>query len=192
MKKKRFNYLKKVYKVEGNSKTFIVEISLDDYNDIFNDWDPAPFKRRDIDPDLNHFLLDSSEDIPLKYPLKLCFFIPKEEKDLKEEELAKSGLKNYFDFLIIDLIRKLKILRQKGALYIITSFIFLTVAAILKTKLEVGILTDTLLEGLFIGGWVFLWEAFTLLFFSSYDLYRELKVYKRLSNANIQFKYEEN
>lgn len=188
MKKKRFNYLKKVYKVEASSKTFIIEISLDDYNDIFNEWDPAPFRRRDIDPDLNHFLIDSSEDIPLKYPLKLCFFIPQNARDTTKEELAKSGLKNFFDFLISDLIRKLRILRQKGTIYIFTSFTFLTLASILKTKLNVGILSDTLLEGLFIGGWVFLWEAFTLFFFSSYDLYRELKIYKRLSISNIQFK----
>jgi hypothetical protein len=64
------------------------------------------------------------------------------------------------------------------------------VGYISKQRVETNILTTTLLEGLSIGGWVFLWEAFSLFFFTRQKILIRLKRYIRLENTRISFKYK--
>ncbi|XPM57997.2 MAG: hypothetical protein EDM05_009505 [Leptolyngbya sp. IPPAS B-1204] len=49
-------------------------------------------------------------------------------------------------------------------------------------------LTSLLAEGIFIGGWVFLWEAVSLFFFTDLELYERYRAYKRLLNAPVFFR----
>ena len=41
--------LGKFYQVDPATGAFLVEVALDRYEDVFNEWDPAPYKRRDLD-----------------------------------------------------------------------------------------------------------------------------------------------
>lgn len=55
---KRFkwdDYLKKIYEKNTNTGNYIIEVSLNKYTDIFNDWDNSPLPKRDLDPDLDFF-----------------------------------------------------------------------------------------------------------------------------------------
>ena len=40
-------YLTQMYKDRSDTDEFIIEISVDNYNEIFNSWDPSPVKRQD-------------------------------------------------------------------------------------------------------------------------------------------------
>ena len=71
---------------------------LDRYEDVFNEWDPAPYKRRDLDPDLLTYLHDCSLDIPLRYELSLAMTVPPEVADAAKEKLVGDGIRNYFAF----------------------------------------------------------------------------------------------
>lgn len=71
----------------------MIEIALDSYADIFNEWDPAPFKRRDLDPDLQLYLVESSSEIPRKYAIELCFRLPVGKRDQSMETESQNGLK---------------------------------------------------------------------------------------------------
>jgi hypothetical protein len=47
--------------------------------------------------------------------------------------------------------------------------------------------TTILTEGISIGGWVFLWEAFSLSFFSGQEIHNRLKGYRRFQESKITF-----
>ena len=70
--------------VTGN---FIIEIALDKYGDVFNEWDHATYRKRDMDPELAFFLEESSAEIPIRYGLDLVFYLPKQEMDKEKESL---------------------------------------------------------------------------------------------------------
>ncbi|MBD2053678.1 hypothetical protein [Leptolyngbya sp. FACHB-60] len=53
--------------------------------------------------------------------------------------------------------------------------------------MDINVFTAVLTEGLFIGGWVFLWEAVSLFFFSNRDLYNRYRTYRRLRNSEVIF-----
>ncbi len=191
MLRKRKNLLTQIYRRDPITNCLIIEVSLNKYSDVFNEWDPAPFKNRDIDPDLKTFLEDSSTDIPLELPICLEFHIPRSRYSARSEEQVKSGLENNFIFMIHTIMKEVRRTNKRTFLYILISFVFLFSAYFLKGKLNMNVFLSILLEGQFIGGWVFLWEAFSLFFFTNNDLRKKLKTYRRFLDTEIRFVYTE-
>jgi hypothetical protein len=98
--KKAKGIFEELYRFDEKTGAYIIEIALDKYSDIFSEWDPAPFKLRDIDHDLELYLEGCSDDIPYRYPLILSFTIPMGERDINIEQQACKGLRNGFKFKI--------------------------------------------------------------------------------------------
>ena len=177
-----------IYKIYQATNLYMVEIALNQYADIFNEWDPTPFKRRDLDPDLLLYLEESSSEIPNKYPIELCFTIPVEIRDKHLEEAAQDGIRNSFLSKRYFLGKKMKKTNTQMFWFVVVGFLFLGVA---KSWEATGNPHSILLEGLAISGWVFLWEAVSLFSFTNRDLYNRYRTYKRLQNAPVVFRSAE-
>jgi hypothetical protein len=189
MFKKKKNYLKQIYKMNPETNTFIIEVSLISYNEIFNGWDPSPIKRRDLDPDLLHFMNQCSSDIPLNFPLELQFHLPKEQYDESKENLTRVGIKNNFDFIAHFIGKEIKQINRKIFYYFIIACAFLSIGYLSSERVAENVVTTTFIEGLSIGGWVFLWEAFSLFFFSRQEIHNRLKSNRRFQDTKISFNY---
>lgn len=171
-----------------NADDVIIEISVDNYNEIFNGWDPSPVKRRDLDPEVLEFIESCAADIPLCYPIELHFYMPADQRDDEKERLSIEGIRNNFSYTVALIRRNLAEIRKKTAIYVVAALAFLTLRY-MRPGIPTNLITTILTEGLSIGGWVFLWEAFSLLFFSGQDTSNQLKQYLRLLEAKIVFKY---
>src|SRR5690606_27576904 len=121
-----------IYKQNPQNNRFIIEISLDDYSDVFNGWDPSPIKKRDIEPELLDYLKRCAYDIPIKYDIELQFHLPRKQYSDVKENLTKEAVINNFKFNAHFIKRKLALYRRKIFVYIIMSFIFLTIAYLIK------------------------------------------------------------
>ncbi|MGE5580246.1 MAG: hypothetical protein ACM3WU_09410 [Bacillota bacterium] len=187
--KSKENFLKQMYRTNPDTNAFIIEISLDDYSEIFNGWDPSPVKRRDLDPELVGFLEACASDVPLRYPLELQLYMPQEKLDKDKENLSREGIRNNFDFTIHSVRKSLMEVRQKTAVYMIAAFAFMSVGYASGRLAQLGWVTTILTEGISIGGWVFLWEAFSLFFFSGQEIRARLKRYLRFQSTEVVFKY---
>ncbi|HHT84856.1 MAG: hypothetical protein ACOX34_06305 [Bacillota bacterium] len=178
-----------MYKTNTDTDEFIIEISVDSYNEIFNGWDPSPVKRRDLDPEVLEFIESSAADIPVRYPVELHFYMPAEQRDEEKEHLSAEGIRNNFSYTIALIRRSLADIRRKTMTYAVAAFAFLTLRYMSRPAAPTNLLTTILIEGLSIGGWVFLWEAFSLFFFSGQETNNQLKRHLRLLEAKIIFKY---
>jgi len=174
----------KIYERDESTNGFIISVVIEKYADIFNELDPAPFRKRDLDNDLRAYLEESSLDIPLKQKIILQFNIANDPKEPEKEELIKAGLKTYFTFVRNELETKIRKSREKSAIYTIASFLLLSTSYFLRTSLTGGTVLTTLFEGITIVGWVFLWEALSTLLFKNRDIRQRYGHYKRLSNAS--------
>lgn len=177
-----------VYKIDSATDCYMIEVGLNQYTDIFNKWDPTPFKRREIDPDLELYLEGSSDEIPFHYPIELCFTVPAGDLDRRIEDELRDGLKNSFTFKIYLLKKELKKTNARTTLFIILGFLFLWFGTLLSRRFDPEALIALLPEGLFIGGWVFLWEAVSLFFFTNRELYHRYRTYRRLQTAPVIFR----
>ena len=82
--------LEKIYEKNEATNSFIISVTIENYADIFNELDPAPFRKRDLDQGLRDYLEDSSSDIPLKYGIILQFNISVEARNPDKEGKIKS------------------------------------------------------------------------------------------------------
>jgi hypothetical protein len=186
MRKKK--YLQSLYKFEDESKKYLIEVSLDDYNDIYDDWDPSPFKRRDIEDEFNDFILNSSEDIPLNFDISIVLYIPESKKDERKEKVLISAYENYYEYAIARICKVISGLHRKIISYMLFSVLFLSIGYFFSVG--PSLFFKVLHEGVFIGGWVFLWEFFTNFFIKRRELQEEYRLYNRLFHAEIRFIYQ--
>ncbi len=184
--KKKDRVFHETYKIDESTNLYMIEIALDRYTDIFNKWDPSPFKRREVNPDLEHYLERSSDEIPLRYPIELYIAVPKGIKDEQMEEESRNGIKNHFNFRIYLLKERLNKNNSRVLICVLAGFFLQGVVAIWQIDPN-RILPSIFEQGLLIGGWVFLWEAVSLFFFTNRELYHRYRTYKRLRNAPVSF-----
>lgn len=175
------------YNFDESTNRYMIEIALDEYTDIFNEWHPAPFKRRQIDPDLYVYLEGSCEEIPSNYPIELYFSIPKQIYNQHRETEVRSALKNCFTFKIYFLKRQIKKINIRMLRYAFIGLVLLWFGSIFPTQYSETILINLVTDGIVIGGWVFLWEAVSLFFFTNRELSHQYFIYRRLLNAPIIF-----
>jgi hypothetical protein len=186
MRKK--NYFKKLYNFDKESESYFIDVSLDNYEDVYDAWDPSPFKKRDIQNEFSDFIFSSSEDIPLKYKTTIVLHLPQSKKNENKEAALKSAYQNYYGYALERLKKSLSTLYHKITVYFFLSLLFLTVGYFFFKEKQ-SFFLDVLHEGIFIGGWVFLWEFFTEIFITRRNIVEEYKLYERLYGSEIIFVY---
>jgi len=176
-----------VYQKDPVSGAFLVEIALETYEEVFNEWDPAPYKRRDIAPDLRAYLEDCAKDIPLRHALKLVFSLPAGRQDPAKEEHVRAGLRNYFGLEIKTIRRRVRRLHRQMLAYLLLAVILLVLTSLAGRVRASSIGFEILREGLTIGAWVFAWESLSVFAFSRRRVIREVKRWTRYLQAPIEF-----
>lgn len=188
---KKKSYLNQIYKYDDTDKTYVVEVSLETYHELFNGWDASPTRKKDLDSELLDFIETAAYDIPMKQQVKLSFAIPLEEKDDKLEASSKTAIHNNFKMIIHFINKQLNLNNRKILTYITLSFTFITLAYIMVSFYEDSLTFNILREGFFIGGWFLLWESFSLFFFDSYEVRQRRKRFQRYLDSEINFRYIE-
>jgi hypothetical protein len=179
------------YKIDEATNLHMIEVAIDQYTDIFNEWDSAPFKRRDLDPGLQLYLETNSNEIPTEYNVEICFTVPSGTRDEVMEEESRHGIQNGFISKRYFLSKDIKKTNTKMVWFVLVGLLCLWVAKALSGRVAETDLPSILLEGLAISGWVFLWEAVSLFFFTNRELYDRYKNYKRLQTAPVIFREAE-
>lgn len=186
---KKQTYYQTVYTRNPETGAYQIAVSLDDYNDVFDDWDPSPFKKRDIESEFHDYIVDSSEDIPLREPIELCLYVPEQLRDTAKEQMLRAALKIHFEFLQERMQKESRQDQKRAISYVAMAIGFLGVGILSLRGIYDNVVLQIINEGLFIGGWVFLWEAFTLMAFDLRRIGNNVKAYKRFLQAVIRFYY---
>ncbi len=181
--------LQSMYRYKIDQRTFIIDVHLEDYRDAYSDWDFSPFINRDLDDDLTEYLLECSYEIPMKYKLIIDFHIIDVEKNDVREEKSIIGMYNYFNYQLRKLRnRKIRVARDMLTFLFIGSILLLA-GFYFDEFFKTSILLSVLSEGLFIGGWVMLWEMFSAWFFDLKKVKNMYKHFDRLNKSEIVYSY---
>jgi hypothetical protein len=181
-------FLRDMYKKNPMNGNFIIEVALERYNDVFNDWDNAPFEKRDINPALQSFLESSASHIPYKYNIDICFCTSNHFTDKEKEKQIVSEIRTHYYFCLEKQRKILKHSYKRTVFYVLASFMLLFTAFFMEKFLNNGVFDRIMFEGLNIGGWVFMWEAISFYFFKKTSLSNKIKECKRFINSSIYFK----
>ena len=189
MKRRKKSTLDRLYTYDKRNNAFKIEISLDKYEDIYNEWDPTPFKKRDIEEEFIKYVIDSSVDIPMKYNLDLELYLPESMYDEKKEKNAKAAMKSYFSYL---LDRNKRLLSTSISRCLRSAFIGVILLCVYYISLSgtTNDLARVLIEGVSILGWVALWDVGEELLLNLITNYNKRRNLKRISRAKVEFIYK--
>ncbi len=187
MNKKKLETLS-LYRTNTENNAYLIEVSLEDYSELFNGWDASPVRRKDLEPELLDYLEEAGTEIPIKQAIEMVFYLPKDKRDAEKDERSILTIQNNFKVVNQMIQKKIERNYRRLLVYVTLSLIFLVAAYLLRNVTTLSLLTNIMIEGFFIGGWFLLWEAFSLFFFDTHEYKIRQKIFKRFIDSKIIFK----
>jgi hypothetical protein len=181
--------LRKIYDFSESDNAFIIKLSPDSYLDLFNKLDHNPIRKKDLNQSVINYIEDCSDDISLDKNIILEIKIKKVAHSSDLESRVRNGLLNYFEYMVEYYRQKMKKQRSTSLLFVVL-FILLATSSLKFASLTVdskNVLFKTLVQGISIGSWVFLWEAIVGITIKYKPNRMHFRFYKRLLNAKIIF-----
>lgn len=163
-----------------------ISIILDNYDDIFSDFDPAPYSERVLSED---FLIEARKRARDKRRgIELQFLIPQAQRNESYEVLITQRLKSHFK-------KQYKYMRKSFAksdrLSVVLMSIGLIVgltAALLLSSGDLGAIASDAVGILFtIVCWYSIWTGMDRLIFKPRDQISDMEFFRKMANAKIIF-----
>ena len=180
-------YYQQVYRIDEENGRVIIDVAMDRYLDYFHEWDNSNYKRRDLHPDLAQFFDVCSHEIPLKRKLEIVFAIKNKTEDLKKEGMITKSYHNYylanFQYIEREIRRKIRFAVLVAAIAVFIIAMYYVIASPNNTIFAYRIIR----EGILIGGWVFMWEAFHIIAFQTLEPLKRRRELKRFLEAMLVF-----
>jgi hypothetical protein len=83
------------YNREGN--IYLIELKLNNLRQLFNSFDPSPLLKKDLDDNVETYIVQSAREFSLKTPLKLVFYLP-DELEEETKQIVPEAIHYYFDY----------------------------------------------------------------------------------------------
>jgi hypothetical protein len=190
MKKAFPPYLTDVYSYQERSNTFTIPVIFDCYDDLFKKIDHSPILHKDLTHELTAFLIECAHEIPAGCQLEIIIHIQQEHINPDQENKVITAINNYFSYLVNRESQDMANKKHKAIKYVIFSAAFIAATVLMRSFLPPGMLVSMVSEGLNIGGWVFLWEAFSINIIYMDNANPEIQTAARLCQAPVHFTYE--
>lgn len=185
----RFHYKKRVLEKYENIMldSSHIPLWLDEYQDIFSDFDPRPFSQKALSDDFLQELKRASRDKFTK-SIELKLMIPAKKMEKKDENLIKKRLRNHFNKHYTMINSEMRSIITQGFLFFIFGIIAMFAGAYITYKFDKPNLFKSFLIIFFEpGGWFLFWKGLELILFESKTKIQEVEFYKKMSNCRIDF-----
>lgn len=178
------------YRVEDGSPC--VDVKVNHIDQLFDSRDPAPFRARDLDSNLDEYLRDASEDLAAHPGFRVVFWF---REPCPPGELEQA-FRAHFEDALERIRRQRRRHRRAGQVSLLLGILLiiamLSLAQLLLTlALALGSLGAALREGLVILMWVVLWRPVEVLIYDWIPVRHERKIVSRLLEAKIDIRVGE-
>lgn len=175
------------YRLEGD--TAFVDVRLAGIERLFDNRDPAPFRERDLDPDLVEYLIAAVEDLAARDRVQLVFWLEKPGAGAGEIEAA---CRAHFAYELDRLERRRRRQRRTGWIALLLAVISITAllaVAQFVDRLVQGSLGAGLKEGLVISCWVMMWKPVEILIYDWIPWWRQRAILRALVAMPIEVRH---
>lgn len=179
-------YLRSIYRYDEETGAYSIDVRLPDYTHAFSQWAHAWEEVPEVNPGLVQYLKECSDDIPLGAPVNIVFGIT-DPRDRSLEERLIESIRKYFRYELFIERRRIRRLLRRVFHFLLIALVVLTAGIVLEPRAQAHFLLLTLHQGLYVGGWVFLWEAIHQFTFQQASLRRTVADYERFLDAEIRF-----
>jgi hypothetical protein len=163
-----------------------VDVRLASVEQLFDNRDPAPFRERDLDPDLVEYLIGAAEDLAPHGAFRIAFWFPTE----RPVEEITSAFRAHFDYELERIGRRRRRQRRTGQISLLIGIVLLiallSLAQVLPHWLPEGSMREAVREGLVILSWVALWRPVDNLIYEWLPARRMRRLLTMLHDARIE------
>ncbi|SRR5258706_2440375 len=160
---------------------------LDDYDDIYSDFDSRNYAKRRISEDFIYELRNA-----LKYRKErindLILLLPGEKRNEINEKLIAGNLRDFFTTQLTTSSDKCNYKLKRGIILGIAGIMIIILDAIAGLKVASTLFLTSLRVLLEPAGWFLLWASFDFLFYDWQELKKEREILRELAEMNIHFK----
>jgi hypothetical protein len=169
-----------------------IELRIEDISQLFHTLDPFPFRDKDLDKDVEEFIVSWGKEMPEDQPLQIVVHLPEAEASRPEAREVDAAFRRYFDYRAQAISRDLGELFRIGrrALAIGLAVLSFSVigsqaAAAYLRPLPIGRFIE---ESLTLFGWVANWRPIEIFLYDWWPMVRLRKLYQRLSAAHVELR----
>lgn len=186
MEKQRDELKKKIKEHEETLHKSKISIILDDYNDLFSDFDPRTYKERALSHDFLFEAKNAAKDKDYE-TLEMSFLVPHKLRDLVIESVIKKRLREHFKKHHAKLHLEIRGIRKKGIIFAVVGAFFGVIATLVAISKLDELWKSMLLILLEPASWFSLWSGLDHIFFYSQAKKSELDFYEKMTRTNIGF-----
>lgn len=161
-----------------------IDVRVTGVEQLFDNRDPAPFRERDLDPDLVEYLLAAGDDLAGQRGFRVVFWL---SRPCQPGEVD-AAVHAHFEYELDRMLRRRRRQRRTGQVALLLGIgiiIALLSLAQLVTTVIKGPVGAALHEGLVISSWVVLWRPVEILIYDWIPVRRERRVVRRMLAAPI-------
>lgn len=164
-----------------------ISLWLNDYSDIFSDFDPRPYSERAISDDFLQEAKRASIDKNLG-TIKLKFLVDAHKSDKLLENTIKRRLKAHFKRHFDLLVKEKNNIIMRGLLFAMTGVVLMFGTTMLHFKFQnASIISSFFVVLLEPAGWFSFWEGLNIIFFESKRAKPDLEFYEKMAKCDIEF-----
>jgi hypothetical protein len=166
----------------------VIELELRDTSQLFNSMDPSPLENKDLNDDVEEFIVVSAQEYRPEQALTLRIYL----RDWPGEDptdVVRKSIHNYFTYRSNVNRLAFRRLMRRGRTSLLIGVLFLA-ACLITTSLVLGDLEGTwariMSESLTIAGWVAMWRPMEIYLYDWWPLRRTSRLYQKLSQVPVQ------
>jgi|SRR5581483_10587495 len=166
----------------------VIELELRDIGQLFNSMDPSPVEKKDLNDDVEEFIVSWAEEYRPDQALTLRIYVqewPAEDRT----ELVRNSIHNYFAYRANLNHLAFRRLMRRGRTSLLIGLLFLA-TCLATSKLLLGDIEGTwariVRESLTIAGWVAMWRPMEIYLYDWWPLRRKSRLYQKLSQIPVQ------
>ena len=164
-----------------------VSLWLDNYDDIFSDFDPRPYSQRALSDD---FLSEAKKVSRGKASgvIEVKLLVPHDKRNSYQETIIKKRLREHFKNQSVFLHEEIGSMIRQGVIFVVVGIIFMAVASfILFTSPEKSFLFSFLVALFEPAGWFLFWEGMRQVIFEAKAKRPEIEFNDKMAKWEIVF-----
>lgn len=171
----------------------VIAIQVGRIAQIFDSFDPYPFRERDLDPDAEAYIVDYARELPHAAPIRIVVHLPPREAESAEARHLPDAMRHYFGYRADTKRKELRDLLNLGRRALAIGLMVLAVCT-LAAEFVTHMLPEgpgVLREGLLILGWVANWRPLEIFLYDWWPIARQGTLYRRLASATVEVRSDE-
>jgi len=181
--------IESLYKHRGDY--LVIELVLNSMMQLFNSFDPAPFKEKALNSAAEEYIYDAVDEIPLQQKLVMDIYLPEGAVNDENAIIISNAIHNHFEYRNAVSERDFMRLMQRGRRSLAIGALILFFSLLFQQLLIVygnSIPSNMGAQALIIIAWVSMWEPIHIFLYDWFPIRQRQRICQKIMAMPISVK----